>query len=56
MILRWRGHACIEALAQQKVLALKAGPVSIRFRLPLVISADEVRELLARVRAAFVSR
>ena len=48
--------ALMQALAQQKVLALKAGPVSIRFRLPLVISADEVRELLARLRAALVSR
>ncbi len=48
--------ALMQALAQQKVLALKAGPTSIRFRLPLVISADEVQELLARVRSALMSR
>ena len=46
----------MQALAQQKVLALKAGPTSIRFRLPLIISVDEVQELLARVRSAFMSR
>ena len=45
----------MQALAQQNVLALKAGPTSIRFRLPLIISADEVRELLARVRSALMS-
>ena len=48
--------AMMQALAQQKVLALKAGPTSIRFRLPLIISVDEVQELLARVRSAFMSR
>ncbi|MDP6835543.1 MAG: aminotransferase class III-fold pyridoxal phosphate-dependent enzyme, partial [Candidatus Poseidoniia archaeon] len=46
----------MQALAQQKVLALKAGPTSIRFRLPLIISVDEVQELLARVRSALTSR
>ena len=46
----------MQALAQQKVLALKAGPTSIRFRLPLIISVDEVQELLARVRSALMSR
>ncbi|MEE3192488.1 MAG: aminotransferase class III-fold pyridoxal phosphate-dependent enzyme, partial [Candidatus Thermoplasmatota archaeon] len=45
----------MQALAQQNVLALKAGPTSIRFRLPLIISADEVQELLARVRSALMS-
>ncbi|MEC8869472.1 MAG: L-lysine 6-transaminase [Candidatus Thermoplasmatota archaeon] len=48
--------AMMQALAQQKVLALKAGPTSIRFRLPLIISVDEVQELLARVRSALMSR
>jgi 4-aminobutyrate aminotransferase-like enzyme len=33
-------------------MALKSGSSSIRFRLPLVISADEIVELLSRVRAA----
>ncbi len=48
--------AMMQTLAQQKVLALKAGPTSIRFRLPLIISVDEVQELLARVRSALMSR
>ena len=48
-------NTLMQALAQQNVLALKAGPTSIRFRLPLIISADEVRELLARVRSALMS-
>ena len=44
--------ALMASLAAQKVMALKSGSSSIRFRLPLVISADEIVELLSRVRAA----
>ncbi|MAH17221.1 MAG: L-lysine 6-transaminase [Euryarchaeota archaeon] len=44
--------ALMAALAAQKVMALKSGSSSIRFRLPLVIAADEIAELLSRVRAA----
>jgi L-lysine 6-transaminase len=39
----------LKRLRERRVLALKSGPTSIRFRLPLVISADEVQELLARI-------
>ena len=42
----------LSALYERKVLALKSGPRSIRFRLPLVITAAEVDELLRRVAAA----
>jgi L-lysine 6-transaminase len=42
----------LAALFGRKVLALRSGPSSIRFRLPLVISAGEVDELLNRVRDA----
>ena len=44
--------ALMASLAAQKVMALKSGASSIRFRLPLVIAADEILELLSRVRAA----
>jgi len=44
--------ALMASLAAQKVMALKSGANSIRFRLPLVIAADEIVELLSRVRAA----
>ena len=44
--------ALMASLAAQKVMALKSGSSSIRFRLPLVIAADEIVELLSRVRAA----
>jgi len=44
-----RGQA-LERLFDRQVLALASGPSSIRFRLPLVITADEVDELLNRVR------
>jgi L-lysine 6-transaminase len=44
--------ALMASLAAQKVMALKSGASSIRFRLPLVIAADEIVELLSRVRAA----
>ncbi len=42
----------IDALYEKRVIALKSGPRSIRFRLPLVITADEVDQLLERVAAA----
>ena len=35
----------------KEVMALASGPTSIRFRLPLVITAEEVDELLGRVHA-----
>ncbi|MCZ6599155.1 MAG: L-lysine 6-transaminase [Planctomycetota bacterium] len=42
----------LAALFDQRVLALRAGPDSIRFRLPLVIQPEEVDILLDRVEAA----
>jgi len=42
----------VEALFASRVLCLKSGPRSIRFRLPLVITADEVDVLLERVEAS----
>jgi L-lysine 6-transaminase len=42
----------LAALYERKVLALKSGTRSIRFRLPLVITTAEVDELLRRVAAA----
>jgi L-lysine 6-transaminase len=39
-------------LGEQKVLGLASGPDSIRFRLPLVISEDEVDRLLQAVEAS----
>ncbi|MCP3903715.1 MAG: L-lysine 6-transaminase [Planctomycetes bacterium] len=39
----------LEALYDKRVLALPSGDTSIRFRLPLVINADEVDELLTRL-------
>ena len=44
--------ALLANLRAHKVLALKSGATSIRFRLPLVISADEVAELLRRIAAS----
>ena len=38
-------------LFEKEVVALPSGPTSIRFRLPLVISADEVDEVVRRVGA-----
>jgi L-lysine 6-transaminase len=42
----------LAALYERKVLALKSGTRSVRFRLPLVITEAEVDELLRRVAAA----
>ena len=42
----------IDALFAQRVLALKSGPRSVRFRLPLVMTEAEAEELLGRVAAA----
>ena len=39
----------IDKLYSQKLLALKSGPQAIRFRLPLVITAEEVDRALERV-------
>jgi L-lysine 6-transaminase len=44
--------ATLKRLRGEMVLALPSGPSSVRFRLPLVITADEVDELLRRVGAA----
>jgi len=41
--------AFIGRLEQARVLALKSGPQAIRFRLPLIISAEEVELLLKRI-------
>ncbi len=43
--------AMLKALFDRKVLALPSGTDSVRFRLPLIISAPEVDELLERVSA-----
>jgi len=43
--------ALLDRLMGQKLMALAAGQRSIRFRLPLIISADEVGEVLKRVAA-----
>ncbi len=45
-------NAMLQRLFDGQVLALKAGPRSIRFRLPLTIAADEVDELVKRVAVA----
>jgi L-lysine 6-transaminase len=42
----------LHALYDQRVLALPCGKRSVRFRLPLTISTDEVKELLNRVNAS----
>ena len=42
----------IKNLLQNKVLALKSGPNSIRFRLPLIISEEEVSSALERIEAS----
>jgi L-lysine 6-transaminase len=42
----------LKALHDQKVLALPTGKQSVRFRLPLIITEDEVRILLERTAAA----
>jgi L-lysine 6-transaminase len=44
--------AIIGRMMQNKLLALKSGPRSIRFRMPLVISRDEVSEVLRRVESS----
>lgn len=45
-------NALVKRMAQEKLLALPCGPESIRFRMPLVISTDEVQLILERVEAA----
>ncbi len=44
--------AMIGRMMQNKLLALKSGPRSIRFGMPLVISRDEVSEVLRRVESS----
>ena len=41
----------LKSLFDERVLALPSGTNSVRFRLPLTISEDEVDELLSRVNA-----
>ena len=48
--------AMMKRLAAQGVLALKSGPRAIRFRLPLVITDDEVAIALERIAAAGAAR
>lgn len=48
--------AMIDTLLEQRMLALKSGPRSIRFRLPLVISAEEVDQGLERAEASLPVR
>ena len=47
-----RRDEILQSLFNQKVLALPCGTDSIRFRLPLVITGQEVDELLSRLEAA----
>ena len=42
----------INKLLKNNILALKSGPTSIRFRLPLIISEDEVSTALERIEAS----
>ena len=44
--------AMIGRMMQNRLLALKSGPRSIRFRMPLVISQDEVSVALKRVESS----
>jgi L-lysine 6-transaminase len=44
--------ALLGRLFENELLALPSGPVSIRFRLPYVIKAEEIDEILHRVAAA----
>lgn len=44
--------AIIKAMFDQRLLALTCGPDSVRLRLPLVIDADEVDQILDRTRAS----
>ncbi len=39
----------IGRMLENKLLALKSGPRSIRFRMPLIMSKDEVSDALRRV-------
>lgn len=45
-------NALVKRLGEQKLLALPCGPDSIRFRMPLTISAAEVQLILERVDSA----
>ncbi len=49
-------EAMLGRLSQRRVLALRSGPQSIRFRLPFVISGREVEEALGRVEDALPAR
>jgi L-lysine 6-transaminase len=42
----------LDAMFAREVVALPSGPLSVRFRLPLVIQAAEIDEILNRVEAA----
>ena len=42
----------INNLLKNNILALKSGPTSIRFRLPLIISEEEVSTALERIEAS----
>ncbi|MBM3695618.1 MAG: L-lysine 6-transaminase [Actinobacteria bacterium] len=42
----------LEAMFARELVALASGPTSVRFRLPLIIGAGEVDEILNRVEAA----
>jgi L-lysine 6-transaminase len=45
-------NALVSRMADQKLIALPCGPDSIRFRMPLSVSANEVQMILERVEAA----
>jgi L-lysine 6-transaminase len=49
-------NAMLKALFDRKVMALPSGADSVRFRLPLIMTAPEVDELLARVSACVAAR
>jgi len=45
-------RALLERLFEREVLALPSGETAIRFRLPFVIQAEEIDELLGRLAAS----
>jgi L-lysine 6-transaminase len=45
-------NALLNRMSEQKLIALGCGPDSIRFRMPLSITADEVQLILQRIEAA----
>ena len=46
----------LDDLFARELVALPSGPTSVRFRLPLVINAAEIDEILNRVEAAVTAK